>query len=242
MRQYGLIGYPLSHSFSKNYFTNKFQQERIDNCAYELYPIKAIEELLGLLASGLIDGFNITIPYKEAVLSYLHYPSDAVKVIGACNCVKIEAGKLYGFNTDVTGFEISLKKKLQPHHTTALILGTGGAAKAVAYVLKKLGISFHYVSRKQGVNNYSYQQLNKEIITAHTLIINTSPLGMYPAVTEAPDIPYNFIGTQHYLFDLIYNPPQTLFMQKGAAAGAVTENGYEMLVLQAEESWKIWNS
>jgi shikimate dehydrogenase len=242
MRQYGLIGYPLSHSFSKNYFTNKFQQEHIAGCAYDLYPIKAIEELPALLAAAALNGFNVTIPYKEAVLSYLHYPSDAVKVIGACNCVKIDNGKLYGFNTDVAGFEVSLRKKLQPHHTAALILGTGGAAKAVAYVLKKLGISFHYVSRKQGVNNYSYQQLNKETIAAHPLIINTSPLGMYPGVTEGPDIPYNFVGSQHYLFDLIYNPPQTLFMQKGAAQGAVTENGYEMLVLQAEESWKIWNS
>jgi shikimate dehydrogenase len=167
--------------------------------------------------------------------------NDVVQKIKACNCIRIQNGKLKGFNTDVIGFGQTLKTKLKPYHKKALILGTGGASKAVEFVLKQFQIKFHHVSRKPSVNNYSYEQLTPKVISDHSLIINTTPLGMYPAANEAPPIPYEALTTDHYLFDLIYNPEKTLFLQKGEERGAVIKNGYEMLVIQAEESWKIWN-
>jgi len=242
MRLFGLIGYPLSHSFSKKYFTEKFEREKLTDCRYELFPITSIDELKKVLDQHPdLYGLNITIPYKEQVIPFLDETDEVVEKIGACNCISIENRKLKGFNTDVTGFEISLKTKLKPHHKKALILGTGGAAKAVEYVLEKLGIDFKYVSRKPSCNNFSYEQLTPAIISEHTLIINTTPLGMYPGINEAPTIPYESLTDQHYLFDLVYNPEKTLFLQKGEARGAVIKNGYEMLLIQAEESWKIWN-
>jgi shikimate dehydrogenase len=242
MKLFGLIGYPLSHSFSKKYFTEKFEKEGISDCRYELFSIAAIEELKNVLDQHPdLCGLNVTIPYKQQVLSFLDEADDVVGKIKACNCISIKQGKLKGYNTDVTGFERALKEKLQPKHTSALILGTGGAAKAVEFVLQKLGIGFNYVSRKSTVNNYSYEMLTPDIIADHLLIINTTPLGMYPAVNEAPPVPYETLTPGHYLFDLVYNPEKSLFLQKGEERGAAIKNGYEMLEIQAEESWRIWN-
>lgn len=243
MRLFGLIGYPLSHSFSQRYFTDKFEKEGLTDCRYELFSIAAISDLERVLADHPeLCGLNVTIPYKEKVLSWLQETDDSVKQIKACNCISITGGILKGYNTDATGFERALKGQLQPGHTRALILGTGGAARAIEFVLNKLGIAYKYVSRKPSAGNYSYEQLTSEVIAAHQLIINTTPLGMYPAITEAPPIPYGALTPAHYLFDLVYNPEKTLFLQKGAEMGAAIKNGYEMLVIQADESWKIWNS
>lgn len=241
-RLFGLIGYPLSHSFSKKYFTAKFEKEGLHDCGYELFPLKHIEELKGLLASHpTLQGLNVTIPYKESVLSFLDERDEMVIKIKACNCIKIVNGRLKGFNTDAIGFERSLEGQLLPGHLRALILGTGGAAKAVEYVLDKRGIPYKHVSRKPSVYNYSYEQLTKEVIAAHTLIINTTPLGMHPSTTEAAPIPYEALTPAHYLYDMVYNPEKTLFLAKGERMGARIKNGYDMLVLQAEESWRIWN-
>ncbi|HEY6503141.1 MAG TPA: shikimate dehydrogenase [Chitinophagaceae bacterium] len=242
MRLFGLIGYPLSHSFSKKYFSEKFEKEGIKDCRYELFSIDSIDGLKKILDQHHdLSGLNITIPYKEQVLSFLNEADDIVKGIKACNCIRIKNGKLKGYNTDVTGFERSLKEKLKPHHTKALVLGTGGAAKAVEFVMRKFGIDYKNVSRKPSVNNYSYEQLTPAVIASHPLIINTTPLGMHPAINEAPPIPFEALTTAHYLFDLVYNPERSLFLQKGEEKGAVIQNGYDMLVIQAEESWRIWN-
>jgi len=242
MRLFGLIGYPLSHSFSKKYFTEKFEKEKLADCQYELFPIASITELAGLIKNHPdLAGLNVTIPYKEQVIPFLSETDAIVSKIKACNCISILNGKLKGYNTDTAGFEQSLKEKLQSHHTKALILGGGGAAKAVEFVLRKLGIDFRYVSRKPSVHSYSYEQLTPGIISDHALIVNTTPLGMYPSINEAPPIPYNALTTRHYLFDLVYNPERSLFLQKGEKQGAAIKNGYDMLVIQAEESWKIWN-
>ncbi|MFI5129262.1 MAG: shikimate dehydrogenase family protein [Chitinophagales bacterium] len=243
MRLFGLIGYPLTHSFSRKYFSEKFEREGLDNCAYELYSISSINELRTVLEKHPdLEGLNVTIPYKEQVLSFLDEKDEVVKKIKACNCIQINSGKLKGHNTDVEGFERSFKQSLQPHHKNALILGTGGAAKAVEFVLKKLRITYKYVSRKPSVHNYSYEQLTGSIMSDHTIIINTTPLGTYPRVNEAPPVPYESLTSRHYLFDLVYNPEKSLFLQKGEQKGAIIKNGYEMLVIQAEESWRIWNS
>jgi shikimate dehydrogenase len=242
MRVFGLIGYPLTHSFSRKYFSEKFEKEGILDCRYELFPIPQVSDLRTILSNNPgLCGLNVTIPYKESVLSFLSEQDPVVGKIKACNCIRIENGRLKGYNTDVVGFEQSLKTKLQPQHKKALILGTGGSAKAVEYVLEKLHITYHYVSRKPSVHSYSYEQLTPAIIAKHSLIINTTPLGMFPAVNEAAPIPYDALTPAHYLFDLIYNPGKTLFLQKGEAHGATIQNGLDMLVTQAEESWRIWN-
>jgi shikimate dehydrogenase len=242
MKRYGLIGYPLSHSFSQKYFTVKFQQEQIQDCVYENFPIPGIGEFPELLKQHTdLLGLNVTIPYKEKVLPYLSEQSDVVKAIGACNCIKIRNGRLTGYNTDVTGFENSLRPLLQPFHTRALVLGTGGAAKAVHYVLEKLGITFLEVSRTPATpRQISYEAIGEKEIEEHLLIINTSPVGMYPKTEECPPLPYQALTGKHYLFDLVYNPSKTLFLQKGEARGAAIKNGHDMLIIQAEESWKIW--
>jgi len=242
MRQFGLIGFPLSHSFSKKYFTEKFEKEGWQDCQYDNHPIDAITQLPDLLQSyPLLEGLNITIPYKEQVIPFLYKQSPVVKETGACNCIKIADGRLTGFNTDVTGFELSLKERLAPHHKNALILGTGGAAKAVEYVLNKLGIAYRYVSRSPAEGRLVYEAVTPELLATFTLIINTTPLGTYPNINELPPLPYSALGSSHYLFDLVYNPAKTLFLQKGEAQGAVIKNGHDMLIIQAEESWKIWN-
>jgi shikimate dehydrogenase len=242
MRQFGLIGYPLSHSFSKKYFTEKFSDEGI-SASYENFPLENINALLPLIEKNpALEGLNVTIPHKQSVIAYLDKMSGVVRDIGACNCIRIKNKKLEGFNTDVTGFETALGAHLGPVHRSALVLGTGGAAKAVCYVLAKKEIPFLQVSRNAKPGLLSYEDVTAPVLQEHQLIINTTPLGMYPEVSNCPDIPYEAIGETHYLFDLVYNPSMTLFLQKGKANGAIIENGYSMLEVQAEESWKIWNS
>jgi shikimate dehydrogenase len=243
-RKYGLIGFPLSHSFSKGFFAEKFAKEHIVNTQYENYPIESVNQFHQLWQQEpQLEGMNITIPHKKAVIPFLDHTSTVVNAINACNCIRKYNGKLYGYNTDVIGFEKSLQPFLQPHHQKALILGTGGAAAAVAWVLQKLGISFKYVSRSSnGEEVISYEALNNTILQEHLLIINTSPVGMYPHVNEAPNLNYEALTDKHHLYDLIYNPAETLFLTKGKERGASIQNGLEMLHLQAEASWEIWNS
>ena len=242
MIKYGLIGYPLTHSFSKKYFTEKFERESILDHAYELYPIQDISTLPSLLLSEQeLRGLNVTIPYKEQVIAFLDEQSSVVKEIQACNCIRIQEGKLIGFNTDVIGFEKTLERKLLPHHDRALVLGTGGAAKAVHYVLRKKGIDFLEVSRTPKTDCLTYAAITSEILSSYTLVINTTPLGMYPDVDQAPDLPYDALTKKHYLYDLVYNPSKTKFLQEGERRGAVIENGADMLVIQADASWDIWN-
>ena len=243
MRHFGLIGFPLSHSFSQGYFKEKFERENIHNVKYDNYPISEIAQFTALWeADANLQGLNVTIPYKKDVIPFLQFPSSVVQSIHACNCIRKFNGALYGYNTDVIGFENSLTPFLKPHHTHALILGTGGASAAVEWVLQKLHITYQIVSRTEGAGKISYDQLSTDMIASHTLIINTAPLGMYPNINEAPAISYEAIGTQHHLYDLIYNPSETLFLQKGAAQGATVQNGLEMLHIQAAESWEIWNA
>ena len=243
MKQFGLIGYPLSHSFSKGYFAEKFAKENIVDCKYDVFPLEKIEDFVELCndKKNLI-GLNVTIPYKEKIIPFLDELDETAANIGAVNTIKFSNGKKIGYNSDAYGFEMSLKPLLKQHHTKALILGTGGASKAVEYVLKKLGITFQYVSRTKNDKAISYEELNEAIIQHSKLIINTTPIGMYPNVEDAPTIPYNFITDKYLLYDLIYNPEETLFLKKGKEKGAQTKNGLEMLYLQAERSWEIWNS
>ena len=243
MRLFGLIGYPLSHSFSKNYFTKKFEEEGLIDCRYENFSIPSVDELKTILENNPgLNGLNVTIPYKEKVTSFLDHNSATTEQIGACNCIKIIDGKLYGYNTDVIGFEKTLDIKLLPHHKKALVLGSGGASKAVQFVLRKKGIEFIVVSRSNNSTFLSYENLTSKIIHEHLLIINTTPLGMQPHTDLYPSIDYSGLTTQHYLYDLIYNPAKTIFLQKGERMGAAIQNGAEMLIIQAEESMKIWNT
>ena len=242
MRLFGLIGKPLTHSFSKSYFTNFFQQNGIADCRYENFELDQIQSFTELVKSqSQLAGLNVTIPYKEAVLPFLHFQDDVVRAIGACNCIKVSNGQLYGFNTDVIGFRESLSSRLKPHHTRALILGTGGAAKAVAYALGQLAIKYQIVSRKEQEGLLNYETLNEKLLIAHTLIVNTTPLGMYPQIDTFPPIDYSRLTSDHLLFDLVYNPERTAFLEKGSQFGADVMNGHEMLLIQAKESWRIWN-
>jgi shikimate dehydrogenase len=243
MRRYGIIGYPLGHSFSQKYFTEKFIKEGITNCSYEMFPIPDIAELKNIIANTPnLCGLNITIPHKQSVLAFLDDTSKLPQGLQASNCIKISNGKLIGYNTDVMGFEQSLLPQLKSHHKNALILGNGGAAEAIKFVLQKLNIHYKVISRKlHDGSHLTYADLNEQIIKAHTLIINTTPLGTFPNVNECAAIPYQYLTAQHFLFDLVYNPAKTLFLQKGEQQGAATQNGYDMLVVQAQESWKIWS-
>jgi shikimate dehydrogenase len=242
-RLFGLIGYPLSHSFSKRYFSDKFQREGLQEYTYELFPISEISALPELLRDHpTLEGINVTIPYKKQVIPYLDDLSPVVKEIGACNCIRIRNGKLTGFNTDVIGFEQTLSRKLMLHHRNALVLGTGGAAKAVHYVLRQKSVPFVQIGRTKRGEILDYAAITPELLSSHNLIINTTPLGMYPNVHEAPDLPYECLTPMHYLYDLVYNPDRTLFLQKGEEHGAAIENGADMLVIQADASWDIWNS
>ncbi len=243
MRQFGLIGFPLSHSFSKGFFAEKFSTENILDAHYENYPIESIDLFKSLWENNSnLNGLNVTIPYKKAVIPFLQNPSKVVEAIQACNCIRLYDGVLYGYNTDVIGFEQSLLPYLKPQHQKALIFGTGGAAAAVEWVLQKLGISYQFVSRTESKGGLTYESLDASIISAHTLLINTSPVGMYPNIEEAPALPYDAITDQHHLYDLVYNPAQTKFLALGASQGATTQNGLEMLHIQANASWEIWNS
>ncbi len=241
MKLYGLIGFPLSHSFSKKYFTEKFERENIAGHQYELFEIDHISKLVTEVLPNHpnLHGFNITLPYKRDVIAYLDDRSNLP--LDACNCVKISDGKLKGFNTDVIGFEESLLMLLKPIHSPALILGTGGAAEAVKYVLNKMQITFKVASRSQSTETVGYTDLTEEFISEHKLIINCTPLGTYPKIDDCPPIPFETIGPEHYLFDLVYNPAETLFLKNGKERGATIKNGGDMLAIQAEVAWKIWN-
>jgi shikimate dehydrogenase len=244
MKTYGLIGYPLTHSFSKKYFTEKFEREGIKDCRYELFEIKEASELPELIKNNPdLAGLNVTIPHKEAVIRYLNELDEPVKKIKAVNVIKIENGKLTGYNSDFHGFRASLKNFLpEGFKGDALVLGSGGGAKAVKAALESLKIHFTTVSRNRTAHAFAYEDLNQKYVDTHPLIINTTPVGMYPNVEDCPPIPYEFISTNHFLFDLVYNPEETLFMKKGAERGARTKNGMEMLHLQAEKAWEIWNN
>lgn len=242
----GLIGKNISYSFSRGYFLEKFKKMNITELTYRNFDIPEVEEFPFLVyqKEDEFKGFNVTIPYKESIMKYLNNLDDDAEKIGAVNTIKVtEDNELKGFNTDIYGFENSLKPLLKPHHSKALILGTGGASKAVIFVLDRLGISYKIVSRNPSrENEISYESLSEDIMTSHKLIINASPVGTHPNVEECPNIPYKFLSEDHYLFDLIYNPAVTMFLQKGKDVGASTKNGLEMLELQAEKSWEIWNS
>jgi shikimate dehydrogenase len=242
MRLFGLIGFPLGHSFSGKYFSEKFQREGISDARYELFPIAEIDQFQGLWHQHPeLKGLNVTIPYKQVVIPFLDHATEVVLATGACNCIHWENGSLVGYNTDVVGFEKTLVPLLKPFHDKALILGTGGASKAVAYVLDKIGIKFQYVSRKEGEHVWGYEQLLPDTLKAYPLIINTTPLGMFPNIQEAPSLPYEAMDKRNLLYDLVYNPALTEFLKRGKERGAMTCNGAEMLVIQAEESWRIWN-
>lgn len=246
MKIFGLIGNPIRHSLSQKYFSEKFRREQIADCAYELYPLHELSALLPLLKQNSeISGLNVTIPYKKQVIDYLDEIDGTAKEIGAVNCIRVSRREgrpyLMGFNTDVYGFEQAIKPCLEAHHRNALILGTGGSSGAVAYVFKKLGIGFEKVSRHpKGKNEIEYGCLTHEKMDHFTIIINTTPLGMFPEIEQFPPIPNDFITNHHLLFDLIYNPAETVFMKQGRAMGAKVMNGMEMFHLQAEKSWEIW--
>lgn len=239
---YGLVGFPLGHSFSRSYFTDKFAREGIDAryINFELPDISLLENVVADTAG--LRGFNVTIPYKQAVIPMLNHLDAEAAEIGAVNVVRVERdGSLSGYNSDVYGFVESIRPLLAGgNHTKALVLGTGGASRAVCYGLRSLGIRPTRVSRKPGPDNITYAGLSPEVMSAHTVVVNTTPLGMYPAVDTAPDIPYDMITSRHVCFDLVYNPETTRFMQLSAARGATVSNGLRMLRLQALRAWDIW--
>lgn len=245
MDTYGLIGYPLCHSFSKGYFTRFFEEERID-AEYKNFEIPSIDKLTEVLhRETALRGFNVTIPYKQQVIPFLDEVAPAATAIGAVNVVKVihHDGRLClkGYNTDVVGFSDSIRPRLQPHHTHALILGTGGASKAVDYALHQMGITTQLVSRTPSAGILTYEALTPEVLTQHTIIVNTTPLGMHPKVDACPPLDYTQISSQHLLFDVVYNPAKTLFLQRGEQAGSAICNGMEMLIGQAKAAWRIWN-
>lgn len=244
MKQYGLIGLTLKHSFSKQYFTEKFMKEKID-ARYELYELENIEKYKELISSSDIFGLNVTIPYKEQVMPMLDGIDDEAKRIGAVNTIKFirENGRMTtrGYNTDVIGFRDSIVPMLAPSHRKALVLGTGGASKSVLFVLRGLGIEPQLVSRHASEGVLSYGQITDDVMKEHTVIVNTTPLGMYPNVDSAPDIPYQYLGPHHVAYDLVYNPIETLFCKKCKEKGAAVQSGLAMLYGQAEASWRIWN-
>jgi shikimate dehydrogenase len=241
MNTYALVGKNIAYSFSRNYFKEKFKREGITDSQYINFDIQSLEQLPELLlTTPNVKGLNVTIPYKREIIPFLQTIDPTAEAIGAVNTVKITPQGLIGFNTDCYGFSESLRPLLQPHHTQALILGTGGASGAVAYALKQLGIAYRFVSRTPREGQLSYNQLTPEILQTHQLIINCTPLGTYPTVDEYPPIPYQYITSAHLLYDLIYNPPQTAFLAQGVQHGATTSNGQRMLELQAEKSWELW--
>lgn len=240
IRQFGLIGYPLKHSFSPSYFADKFERENISDAEYKLYELSEITEFADLKKKNLL-GLNVTIPYKEEVIHYLDELSEEATEIGAVNTIKFVNGKLFGYNTDTYGFESSLKSFYgDSKPANALVLGSGGASKAICYTLQKLDINFRIVSRKSIY--LTYDELDKSYFEGSLLIVNTTPLGTWPEIEKCPLIPYDLINSDHLLYDLVYNPEETKFLSNGRLNGAKTKNGQDMLKLQAEKSWEIWNS
>jgi shikimate dehydrogenase len=243
IHSFGLIGKNISYSFSKTYFNNKFTSMNLVSHGYENFDLSKIEEFPALIKKhNTLKGLNVTIPYKEAIIPYLDSLNEQAERIGAVNTIKFTKEGLKGYNTDVYGFKKSFQPFLKESHNKALILGTGGASKAVAFVLKELGISFKYVSRNPIGDQIGYTDLNKKIISSHTVLINCTPLGTFPDTDAKPNIPYKFLTSNHLLFDLIYNPVKTAFLLSGESKGAIICNGAKMLELQAEKAWQIWNS
>lgn len=244
MKKLGLLGKNISYSFSRTYFKKKFEDENIKNISYENFDIENIDLFPSIIKNTKgLKGLNVTIPYKEQVIPFLEKINKKAKAIGAVNTIKItKKGKLVGYNTDSYGFKNSLKPFVKSQHKKALILGTGGASKAVAYTLKDMGISYKYVSRRlsEGVD-FSYDTLTENDIIENQIIINCTPLGTFPNIEDCPNIPYSVINKNHILFDLIYNPEETKFLQQGKQKGATIINGLNMLRFQAEKSWSIWN-
>ena len=245
MDKYGLIGYPLGHSFSISYFNEKFQNEGID-AVYENFEIPQIENLVEVLnVNPELKGLNVTIPYKEKVLNYLDNVSPEARAIGAVNVIKVDHNgndiTLTGYNSDVIGFTKSIEPMLQRYHKKALILGTGGASKAINYGLKSLGLETVYVSRYERPGTICYKDITPEVVKEYNVIINCTPVGMFPQTDKCPDLPYEAMDNHTILYDLIYNPDETLFMNRGKQYGATVKNGLEMLLLQAFASWDFWN-
>lgn len=243
---YALVGKNISYSFSRGYFTEKFEKLELKNHEYINFDMQSIHELPQKIKENKkqLKGMNVTIPYKLDVFNFLDRIDKKALKVGAVNTIKItKKGRLKGYNTDVYGFKKSLEPLLKKHHKKALILGTGGASKAVAFVLENLGVKYKYVSRTpKGKKQISYQDINKELIESYSVIVNCTPLGTYPNVENCPDIPYKFLSDKHLLYDLIYNPSETTFLRKGKERGTTIKNGLEMLELQAEKAWKIWNN
>jgi len=247
MRKYGLVGYPLGHSFSKKYFTEKFLSEHIVDCSYENFPLKSLEEFHDLISTEKeLCGLNVTIPYKSEIIRYLNFIETDAREIGAVNVIKIKRPeaqiKLYGFNSDVTGIRDTLLPFISDKVTNALVLGTGGSSRAVCYVLKKLGLRVSLVSRIRKQSVLDYSEIDSEIIARTQLIINTTPLGMFPDTGSMPDINYTKLNSNHILFDLVYNPELTSFLRMGEKQGCLIISGIRMLHSQAEKSWEIWNN
>lgn len=241
---FGLLGRNISYSFSRKYFSEKFKLLELHNYEYVNFDIDAITNITKVIDINkpFLKGMNVTIPYKEEVFPFLHKIDKKAKKIGAVNTIKItKKGKLKGYNTDEYGFRKSLKPLLKKYHKKALVLGTGGASKAVAYTLEKLKIKYKFVSRNAKENGFLYDEINEKIVQEFVIIINCTPLGTHPNIDTCPDIPYKCLTKKHLLYDLIYNPSESLFLQKGKEQGAVIKNGLEMLELQAEKAWKIWN-
>ena len=243
MINFGLIGKSLSHSFSRSYFEKKFIENELNDHFYKNFELETIEQFSNALKTQNLKGLNVTNPYKESIIPFLDELSIEAKEIGAVNCINIVNGKTIGYNTDAYGFGQSIKPFLDTTHGRALILGTGGASKAVAYALKKIGVEVFFAtsSNKKNTNTFFYDEINEGMMNAFKLIINTTPLGLYPNINEAPALPYHLFTDKHLAYDLIYNPEQTLFLKQAKEKGAVTINGLSMLHLQAQKSWEIWN-
>ncbi len=242
-KTYGLVGKSISYSFSEKYFTEKFKKNKIQNCTYKNFDLNNIKDLVSILKENDLKGLNITIPYKEQVLSYLDEIEDNAKLIGAINTIKINKDKtLTGYNTDFIGFINTLRPHINSNCKKALILGTGGASKAIEYGLKKLNIESKKISRNKKKGDLTYLEIDSDLIKEYQIIINTTPLGTYPDIENYPDIPYKYLTKKHICYDLIYNPDETTFLRKSKKKGAITINGLRMLEIQAEESWKIWNN
>lgn len=239
-KQFGLIGYPLSHSFSPTYFNTKFELNGID-AHYDTYPLEDIKDFIPLIQNNKFAGLNVTIPYKESIIPLLDEIEEGAKIIGAINTITFDNDKMIGYNTDVFGFEKSLMDFIESpkNITKAFILGTGGAAKAVKFVLDKLHIPYQMVSRKNG--DITYEGLTAQIFSEVNLIINTTPLGMAPNHNSKPQIPYQWLNKKYFLYDLVYNPEKTIFLSEGLKKGCKIKNGHDMLILQAEKAWQIWN-
>ena len=240
--RYGLLGKNISYSFSKGYFTEKFKKLELKDHSYENFDIQTISEFPNIIQNNRLKGLNVTIPYKEQILSFLDEIDEKAKKIGAVNTIKFAENGLHGFNTDIFGFEESIKPFLEAHHNKALILGTGGASKAIRFVLEELGITYNYVSRSSNPTTLNYSLLDKPILEEHTVIINCTPLGTFPEIQNKPNIPYQYLNKNHLLFDLVYNPLKTKFLSLGEENGFSVCNGLKMLELQADKSWESLNS